>query len=256
MRRKTAHRHKTWEVGLGIAGILFVAFGIQFGGTLLSRHERAPAGGSNMAAAPVLVRTHSPEEAKVFWENTMKDVIADKMRVELYELPEISERFKALVHKVKERYGKDLAVEASAVPLEVSPEVRSASYVDPRPTVVLFIPAAMDMYSDLKASGFPDWKKRFDTAIVIAFIHELDHLANGWTGHAGQTQSELVEIEGKAWAETCAHTISALKSHGYALEKSDARYYADWEACGKTEGACWTDATRRAYRNLLERMPT
>lgn len=188
-----------------------------------------------------------------FWreagEPVEKVVFAQQHKVQ-----EINDRIVVLLGGIWNRYSNNLSVVRSTSFATNSVNILAGSSVlKGKPTIVIFIPAILRVYGELKMSKNSLWAEQFANGLVLLFIHEMDHLALGVVdSDAGQeSHASFVEREVVAWAHTCAYSITPLIKEGIPITPSDMLFYRGWTKCGSTvTNLCWQEFVADLYKTI------
>lgn len=187
-----------------------------------------------------------------FWKDHM-DHFVNKLIEHTYAIPEINERFEKLVKEVNRRYGR-LTIARITTYFPESHSILGGAGLskDGSAELSLIMPAIMDAYYRMQASGHTHLEKLFEHMVIIGIMHELDHIAHEkilGTRSNPPPLSVLLDKETKAWALTCEYTIRPLvERHGVPLTPSDFNYYNTWlRADRNVESSVWKEFIRNTY---------
>jgi len=220
---------KTWVVGLAVT-----LFGVVM------------ASGNTMAQV-----IYSESEMHMFWQFHLEKIVMEEIVGGKYPIPAINDRYRALLNKIIARDKKPFGIQASILYDEYSNSVVSGVSID-HTTIVIFVPAIMDVYKGLQSAKSVDWEKQFEATIVISILHEVDHFAGKNSESYGESRKDLIKEESRAWAETCEHTISVFINAGYPLDPSSTLFYKNWVSCGKRNNKNWKSFIATCYSEVSQ----
>ncbi len=192
---------------------------------------------------------YTDTEQHLFYDHhlkyTLEDILGGK-----YLIPEINARYQERSQKITARYGKLFRVSFCTSYSKASHRVLRGCWIDgTQPVIQIFIPANMDLYQEMRGKNESDWEKKFEYTLIIGFLHELDHLAEGVPGNGKQTDEEKDLCEEIAWAATCEFTIRPLvERYHLSLEQSNDAYYQAWvEANRDRNNEKWKQFIQQTY---------
>ncbi|MBU3934991.1 hypothetical protein KKC00_03455 [Patescibacteria group bacterium] len=151
------------------------------------------------------------------------------------KLHEIIRRYNELTSAIQSRYKQGIFVNA----VEKNPLASGRHFVfgctveRGRPEIFILVPELQKLFLKIKGSFPREYKQYFIISLVIAYIHELDHLASGNVGNATNI-AEQIEGEIIVWADTCEKTISLFAEvYGIAIYPGDLLMYSRWIDSGR-----------------------
>lgn len=206
------------------------------------------------SAPSVSYEKYSQEEMYHFWDLHIKK-ICDQLLEGKYLVAEINERYKILQRKIVGKYGKSININVVLTSHGQSPHLSLASFdmQNLAPRINIFIPAVRNIYYNLfRVQDNPSMEEQFEIMVIVAIMHELDHIAIGHVNHQNLSRGEIIGCESDAWAETCEHTISVFVKHKYLIDPSSKRYYEAWVYCGRERDICWHSYIEESYFPLVE----
>jgi hypothetical protein len=168
------------------------------------------------------------------------------------ELPyvEINERFKSSNKLVVGRTGKNVNVTLVANYHWAHKGVEAAEGCSSDGTVAcleLYIPAIMNTFERLRDSGNPEWRKVFQSHVIVIFMHEMEHARIA-------SPSDHIDIseESRAWDDTCRYVIDPMvEIYGLPLFKTEDGLYRAWKiANGNTKDPVWVNAVQNIYGKI------
>lgn len=187
---------------------------------------------------PPHLPSYTAEEQQAFWAEHFPNFLDWFFQGGL-PFPELNERCAMLRGLIQQRYGKDLHINLVTTYNPDSPAVLAGNYIkEGVPELELVVSNVINLHNAFRASGDPEWKPRLQNGVLVSMMHEMDHLAYGYTSEFGKRSplEELVEDERRAWALTCEHTLRILVEHCHApLNSSDMQYYHHWLVCNRDE---------------------
>ena len=195
------------------------------------------------------------KEMKEFWERETWPTIRDLTNGQC-QIPEIRQRHSLLVESIEITYDRRPNV---AIHDRPSPDAVSAAHVLPfgcrtnngQPEMAIFVPALKIMWEEMRRKKFVGFRQRYQTAILIGFIHELDHINLGFIW-ASPSIDQMIHAESVVWGSTCEHTIRPLvDNHHLELCHSDQLFYSMWVKSGRNvNGPQWKGFVASLYTTI------
>lgn len=198
---------------------------------------------------PVL-RKYTAQELKEFWDRELNYLVVEQWSKAQLPYPEINQRYLRLFSEITNRTGTNLSIALVRTNHWLGTSVEAAASLDRtnnQHCMDLYIPVMMNTYEKLERSGIPKWHKVFESHIIVALMHELEHTAN--TNVA--TAVDIGE-ESRAWADTCRYTIVPLLDvYNVPLDGSDAKPYLAWkQGGGNTNSVEWKTFMEGRYGDI------
>lgn len=194
------------------------------------------------------------EEMQMFFDARLAPLLLETLPKRQFHLSEIQARYDTLTQMIRERYGKDYALDPRGRywPMEKQTVVATRIEND-IPTIAIFIPSLMDLREAEKKVGVRD--EESERGFVVDLLHELDHLAHGFVSVTGEALPvpQRLDNERRAWAETCEHTIRPLlEKRRLSIAPRHFACYQAWVASGRDSNSrVWRSFIDRQYRTLL-----
>lgn len=199
------------------------------------------------------------EESVGFYETHMRHVVEDQFDRGGHPLREVNERVNTLRGRVAQKFGKVLHLQFMHVYAEPGPRVYEMSLIqDNLPFLYVVVPAHRNRYLHYASMQTADATARFENALTVGIVHELDHLALDATNPLPVTYSEKEKFiwgEIMAWAETCEHTIRVFVEKGMPVSEDERYIYDAWVRAGRSvESPEWMkfirDSHQEAWRSF------
>lgn len=225
-------------------------------------HQQNPITPVAKVPADPLQPPYSKKEIHAFWDQHFQKLMQDQIVGGKYGIAEINQRIAELTVLIKERYHSSISVnmmERYLTPVSVGNYALCSSQVSKNgvPEIYISVPALMAATAQVRFSGGPDWPKQMELALIIGYIHELDHLALGfkYADKESTTADELVEEEIVAWAQTCEKTIRVLvENYHFKLSVNDDFYYQQWLLAGRNQQSpAWQQFFWRSYAPFYQK---
>lgn len=193
----------------------------------------------------------APEsEVKAFWARELEGLFKERILTGQTEYAVLNAQLRESRVEIRKRYGRDLEMRMVANYAKAGWLVMMGSLVSKgQPAVELIIPSLMILHHECAKRGH-DARRAFELAILVGFLHELDHLALGEVG-----RSTHVESEKRAWARTCERTIRPLVEFGAPVEAGHRIYYDAWVSARRDERSPKWDAFIRTHYGALTTPP-
>lgn len=207
----------------------------------------------SVSAVPVLAQP-AFEQTMAFYTERMHHVVQDQFTEFKHPLKEVNDRAVVLREKVAGKFGKVLHIQFLHQYSSYGPRVFEMSeIIIDLPYLHVVIPAHMDRYREYLASGAANATVRFENALTIGLMHELDHLALDATDPPSMMLSEkekLIRGEIMAWAETCEHSIRVFVEKGLPVSEDEQYLYDQWVKTGRSvTSPAWTNFIRTTHAN-------
>jgi hypothetical protein len=195
---------------------------------------------------------YSETELKRFWDENMGSTLRSLIGGS-YRIAEIQQRYNDSISRVDRKYGR-IGFNMSTTYIQASKNIFAGCDMmsDGTPSLILVMPAIADAYKRLAQSGDTRWSERFENLVIVAVLHELDHIAyeDVLKNHSQTIDfEELIDHERRAWARTCEYTMGPLlEKYGLAMSPSDMVYYTKWVDAGRdVDSPLWVGFIRSAY---------
>jgi hypothetical protein len=192
---------------------------------------------------------------KEFWDREVAPIMRS-LATNSYGLPEIQARHFELLQTIADRYHHELSVSIL--------DKRCANRVDSKyclpfgcralegiPEVAIFVPVVKEIFLEIRKKSPAGFRRKFETTLVIGFLHELDHLALGLTCNDPSFDA-MLEVERVVWSWTCERTINVFaETYKRELCHSDRLYYDNWLRCGRNaDSPCWRSFIANLYGSI------
>ncbi|MES2436877.1 MAG: hypothetical protein V4519_02605 [Patescibacteria group bacterium] len=102
------------------------------------------------------------------------------------------------------------------------------------PIIDLYMPALERQYAIRQKLDGINCDAMWQSVIVMGVLHELDHLANGWTDCAPGDIPALIEYERLTWGKTSEYgMVPWVQNYGQILSPLCQRWYDAWIAADR-----------------------
>ena len=168
----------------------------------------------------------------------------------------LNDRIAEQTAQIFERYqrGIDLHYIKSLSPRMSSENTgMSTELKDGVPCVYVYVPSFMHLYETYGSSDISVRQNQHRAEIIIAFMHELDHLCLGVFPKPGAPAEEYLDAEKRAWALTYDKTVRVfIENKADLLETKPARFQIWLHANGDPESVIWDTEIRNWYMPLYK----
>ncbi|MEK7552321.1 MAG: hypothetical protein AAB534_02805 [Patescibacteria group bacterium] len=190
---------------------------------------------------------YSPTYQLDFWEKNVKPIVSGIVAGKC-DIQEVQERYDLLVKEVVRKYS---TYKINLV-TTYHPKSRfiyfASSNREGKATIDIFLPTQLDVWDEVYSSGESNWREQFRCYVIVAFLHEMEHLAGDppYPGEEKDNRNSLVACESMAWARTVEHTVAPMvEKHQLPVSKSDRNYYDYWRI------GCERDANHPAWESFI-----
>jgi hypothetical protein len=189
-------------------------------------------------------RKNSNQELLRFWNQHVGGMLINELPKGGCPEPAITERYKILQGKILGRYGREPHVSIVSFYSRAATNVNAGSFIETNgmPMVRFHLPALRNVFDDYVSNGITNGYNKFQISMLVAYMHELEHLGNGLIGDpANDTFKQRVYRERMTWAYTCQYSIAPLmRDFPDFVDENSKGFYRHWMEAGENaESPLW-----------------
>ncbi len=197
----------------------------------------------------------TPEQVQNFWLSHLVDEY-NLIQTGEYPTHGVQRLYTRASEQIREKYGTDpqVTVYASYNPLSRLVIAGTSVNRENVPSIGFSTPTIVDIYNQLVLDGDPYAHEKIQNTVLIAIMHERDHLSSGYVLSPDNTDTGFearIYREKHTWAITCQNTIEILVRNNEPIEESDMLRYRAWIQAGRNvDSPIWDEAIRNIHNPI------